>query len=90
MQLDRYWAANRAHWDERADLNARLWDVDGFVAQPGRLSKMVEVDRHGVGDVRGRSLIHLQCHFGIDTLAWARLGAAATGVDFAPRSIAVR
>lgn len=87
MQLDRFGSANRDHWDERAEFNAQVWDVEGFVDDPDRLTKMVEVDRHEVGEVRGRSLVHLQCHFGLDTLAWARLGAAVTGVDFSSRAI---
>ncbi|HTG46249.1 MAG TPA: class I SAM-dependent methyltransferase, partial [Actinomycetota bacterium] len=42
-----------------------------------------------VGDVTGKSVLHLQCHFGLDTLSWARLGAAAvTGVDFSEPAIA--
>ncbi|MCJ7737146.1 MAG: class I SAM-dependent methyltransferase, partial [Anaerolineae bacterium] len=40
-----------------------------------------------VGDVAGRSLLHLQCHFGLDTLSWARMGSEATGVDFSRSSI---
>jgi SAM-dependent methyltransferase len=40
-----------------------------------------------VGDVTGKSLLHLQCHFGIDTLSWARLGARVTGADFSPAAI---
>jgi SAM-dependent methyltransferase len=42
-----------------------------------------------VSHERYRSLLHLQCHFGFDTLSWARLGARATGVDFSPRAIAI-
>ncbi|MGI0156030.1 MAG: class I SAM-dependent methyltransferase, partial [Thermoplasmata archaeon] len=38
--------------------------------------------------VRGRSLLHLQCHFGMDTLAWARRGARVTGVDYSTAAIA--
>jgi SAM-dependent methyltransferase len=41
-----------------------------------------------VGDVRGKSLLHLQCHFGLDTLSWARRGARVTGVDFSERAVA--
>ena len=41
-----------------------------------------------MGDVSGKSLLHLQCHFGLDTLSWARLGAKVTGVDFSDRAIA--
>jgi SAM-dependent methyltransferase len=41
-----------------------------------------------VGDVRGKRLLHLQCHFGIDTLSWARRGAHVTGVDFSEQAVA--
>jgi SAM-dependent methyltransferase len=87
MRHDRFGAANRDYWDERAAFNAQSWDVEGFLADAGRLTAMVEADRHEVGEVQGKSLIHLQCHFGLDTLAWARLGARVTGVDFARRAI---
>ena len=40
-----------------------------------------------VGDVAGRSLLHLQCHLGLGTLSWARMGAVATGVDFSEETI---
>ena len=40
-----------------------------------------------MGDVKGKELLHLQCHFGKDTLSWARLGARVTGVDFSSRAI---
>jgi SAM-dependent methyltransferase len=45
------------------------------------------LEREELGDVSGRSLLHLQCHFGLDTLSWARLGARVTGVDFSPQAI---
>jgi SAM-dependent methyltransferase len=81
--------ANRNYWDDKAGFHASSWDVDAFVADPARLTTIVAADREGLGDVRGRSLLHLQCHFGMDTLAWARLGAKVTGVDFSPRAIAI-
>ena len=40
-----------------------------------------------LGDVAGLRLLHLQCHFGLDTLAWARAGAHVTGLDFSPAAI---
>ena len=46
------------------------------------------VARQGVGDVAGQRLLHLQCHFGLDTLSLARMGARVTGVDYAPTAIA--
>ena len=41
-----------------------------------------------IGDVAGKKLLHLQCHFGLDTLSFARMGAKATGLDFSPKAIA--
>jgi SAM-dependent methyltransferase len=87
--MDPFRSANRHYWDGKAMFNVASWDVDGFVADPARLTMMVVADREALGDVRGRSLLHLQCHFGMDTLAWARLGAQVTGVDLSPRAIAI-
>ncbi len=80
-------AVNRRMWDESVALHvaARSYDVPGFLR--GRLSiHRLEIEQ--VGPVRGRSLLHLQCHFGLDALSWARLGARVTGVDFSPPAIA--
>lgn len=74
--------ANRRHWDEVTPVHARsrFYDVDAFLA--GRCT-VGPVERAAVGDLRGKRLLHLQCHFGLDTLSFARLGAAeVTGVDF--------
>ena len=79
---------NRAHWDELARIHktpSDYYDVDGFKA--GGIS-LRPVERDEVGDVRGKSLLHLQCHFGLDTLSWARLGARVTGLDFSTEAIA--
>ncbi len=91
MPLDKFRAANRANWDDRVPihLNAKtVYDIDGFIADPERISPTVEFDRHQLGDVTGKSLLHLQCHIGHDTLSWARLGATVTGVDFSEPAIA--
>ena len=45
------------------------------------------LEREEVGPVSGKTLLHLQCHFGLDTMSWARLGAQATGVDFSDEAI---
>lgn len=83
-----YMDANRAHWDEAAPLHAAssFYDVDEFRRNPDRL-KPVELAE--VGDVRGKTLLHLQCHFGVDTLSWARQGAIVTGVDFSPNAVRI-
>lgn len=80
-------AANRRLWDARTPVHLRsgYYDVAGF--REGRNS-LHDLEREEVGDVAGRTLLHLQCHFGLDTLSWARLGARATGVDFSPVAVA--
>jgi SAM-dependent methyltransferase len=91
MPLDEFRAANRANWDDRVPIHLKaktFYDIDGFKADPERISEMVEFDRSELGDVTGKSLLHLQCHIGHDTLSWARLGAVVTGVDFSEPAIA--
>lgn len=86
MNDQNFLAANRAHWSEAAGShwNSAFYDVDSFRAGKNTLMP-IEVEE--VGDVEGKSLLHLQCHFGLDTLSWARMGARTTGVDFAPAAI---
>jgi ubiquinone/menaquinone biosynthesis C-methylase UbiE len=81
-----YLEANRRHWDEVVPIHMRsgLYDVDSFRA--GR-SKLKPVERDELREVRGKTLLHLQCHFGLDTLSWAREGAIVTGVDFSEQAI---
>jgi SAM-dependent methyltransferase len=90
MTLDEHRRANRDNWDDRVPIHweSPVYDVAGFIADPARLSDVVAFDAPLVGDVRGRRLLHLQCHMGKDTLSWARLGAAVTGVDFSAAAIA--
>lgn len=72
---------NRAHWDERVPihLDGGFYDVAGFRSRRDVL-RAFEVAE--VGDVTGRRLVHLQCHFGLDTLSWAGRGATTVGLDF--------
>jgi SAM-dependent methyltransferase len=78
---------NRRFWEEITPIHVAAgdYDVDGFLA--GGLTLGRE-EREAVGDVAGKRLLHLQCHFGLDTLSWARLGASVVGVDFSESAIA--
>src|ERR687885_679181 len=84
--MDDYLAANRALWNEWTVIHqtSSFYNLEGF-RQGGSRLRAYEVAE--VGHVFGKSLLHLQCHFGIDTLSWARLGARVTGVDFSDRAI---
>ncbi len=79
-------AANQQLWDAWTAVHAdgEFYDLAGFRKGGVRLR---DEEIEAVGDVRGRTLLHLQCHFGIDTLSWARLGALVTGADFSPAAI---
>jgi SAM-dependent methyltransferase len=79
-------ALNRALWDERVPIHVsgEFYDVERFLA--GR-STLRSFELAELGDVRGCSLVHPQCHFGLDTLSLARLGARVTGLDFSPAAI---
>jgi SAM-dependent methyltransferase len=78
--------SNRRRWDEVTAIHAasEFYDLASFRAGKSSL-RSVELEE--LDDVRGKSLLHLQCHFGLDTLSWARLGAKATGVDFSEAAI---
>ena len=84
--MDERLRVNRDNWNERTPVHAGSdsYDLAGFKA--GRIT-LTDVERREVGDVSGKTLLHLQCHFGLDTMSWARLGAKATGVDFSDDAI---
>lgn len=77
---------NRRAWGLRTPVNLKsdFYDLASF-KQGGNSLRRLEQEE--LGDVRGRSLLHLQCHFGMDTLSWARLGARVTGADFSEEAI---
>ena len=78
---DEYLEVNRSSWDERVPIHAEgeFYDVASFKEGQHRLRPFELLE---VGDVSGKDLVHLQCHFGIDTLSWARRGARVVGLDF--------
>jgi SAM-dependent methyltransferase len=49
---------------------------------------VVTFDVPRLGDIRGLTGVHLQCHIGTDTISLARLGARMTGLDFSPAALA--
>ena len=78
--------ANKALWNGRVPhhLSSRMYDVEGFVA--GRNS-LTAIELELLGDVRGKRILHLQCHFGQDTLSLARMGAQVTGLDISDAAL---
>ena len=84
--MEKYYDTNLKRWNELVAVNAasESYDLDGFIA--GK-SSLHNIELEALGDVSGKKLLHLQCHFGCDTLSWARLGAEATGVDFSGSAV---
>lgn len=81
-----YFDANQNLWDERVKVHSdsAFYGVPQFLAGESTLR---EIELAELGDVSGKKLLHLQCHFGLDTLSWARLGASVTGMDFSEPAI---
>src|SRR5712691_13096502 len=86
-------ALNRANWDERVALHLKptAYDLGPLRAGRGELNPVEEAE---LGEVKGLRVLHLQCHFGADTLCLAQRGATVVGLDFsaaaidAPRALA--
>ncbi len=83
-----YRSANRSNWDDRTKVHYHeggdSYDVEAFLNGE---STLLDLELKALGNVEGKLLLHLMCHFGLDTLSWARLGAHVTGVDFSPEAI---
>jgi 2-polyprenyl-3-methyl-5-hydroxy-6-metoxy-1,4-benzoquinol methylase len=83
--------------DERLKANLDAWNQMARIHVASREYRLAEfkagenvlkpIELREVGDVRGKSLLHMQCHFGLDTMSWARMGANITGVDFSDDAI---
>lgn len=73
-------------WNDRVEphMKSELYDLDAFRNGKNSLN---DIELALLGDVTGKSILHLQCHFGQDSLSLARMGAKVTGVDFSEKAI---
>ncbi len=88
--MKEYLKANQALWNvwTRYHITSEDYDVEGFKrGDTSRRAGLEAIEIALLGDVTGKSLLHLQCHFGLDTITLARRGAVVTGVDFADEAI---
>ncbi len=81
-----YLDINRESWNKRLQvhLESDFYDVEGFIKGKSSLN---DIELALLGDLTGKKVLHLQCHFGQDTLSLARLGAEVTGVDLSDKAI---
>ena len=88
-QFDAWMEANRLNWDDRTAIHLRnrtgFYAIDRVKAGDNSFSGFVDAE---LGDVAGKRLVHLQCHFGLDTIRLARRGAIVTGLDFSSAAMA--
>ena len=87
MDLDNAFNINKKTWNDRVAIHAQS-DFYKLAAFKKGGSSLNRFELEALGDVSGKSLLHLQCHFGQDTLSFSRLGARCTGIDFSEKAIA--
>jgi hypothetical protein len=83
-----HFEVNRETWNEKVKVHSKsdMYDLEAF--KNGK-SSLMSYELNALGDVKGKSLLHLQCHFGQDTLSWSRAGAKCVGVDLSDEGIAL-
>lgn len=83
---ENYIETNKALWNTKTayHMESAFYDVAGF--KTGKTS-LNAIELEQLGDVSGKKILHLQCHFGQDTLSFARMGAKVTGVDLSDQAI---
>lgn len=81
-----YFEANKKSWNQRTIVHkdSSFYDLAAFRNGSSCLNS---IELNELGGVKGKTLLHLQCHFGMDTLDWARRGAIATGIDLSDKAI---
>ena len=82
--IERMTLSNKRGWDELAKTHYQTYDIDKLLMGVPLINHVI---RDEVGDVTGKSLVHLLCHIGTDTLSWALLGAKVTGIDISSQSL---
>lgn len=84
---DDYLTANKALWNKRTTIHlaSEMYNMPAFLAGASSLNSY---ELALLGDIKGKKILHLQCHFGQDTLSLARMGAEVTGVDLSDTAIA--
>jgi len=83
---NKYFSANKDLWNKRTAIHkdSSFYDLNGF--KNGK-NVLTPIELNELGDIKGKKMLHLQCHFGMDSLNWARLGANVTGIDLSDEAI---
>lgn len=84
--MENYIEINRKLWDERTKhhVKSEFYDMAGFMQGKSSLN---DIELNLLGDIKGKTILHLQCHFGQDSLSLSRMGAKVTGIDLSGAAI---
>lgn len=84
--MENYKEVNKNSWNTRTQyhIESEFYDVEGFLK--GKIS-LNSIELNMLGDIKGKKLLHLQCHFGQDSISLARMGAHVTGMDISDKAI---
>jgi len=88
MSNKEYFETNKSTWNEKVKIHTKsdMYDLEAF--KQGK-SSLMSYELEALGSVKGKRLLHLQCHFGQDTLSWRRLGAKCVGVDLSDEGVKI-
>jgi SAM-dependent methyltransferase len=88
MCANNYIETNSFFWDELAQINfdSEYYNIDGFYK---KVCSLREIEKNELGSIINKSILHLQCHFGLDSFSLSNLGANVTGVDFSSKAISI-
>jgi len=78
---------NKKLWNELTLVHKEESDLYSIAKFKSGENSLKKIELKELGDISGKSILHLQCHFGLDTLSMARMGAMVWGVDFSEESI---
>lgn len=86
MKSEDYIAINKKTWNNKTEVhvNSAFYDNESFL---NGKSTLKDIELKLLGDITGKKILHLQCHFGQDTLSFSRMGGRATGVDLSDKAI---
>ena len=81
-----YIALNKNAWNNKTEVHiaSDFYDMKGFLEGKSTLNS---IELELLGAISNKKILHLQCHFGQDTMTFARMGAQATGIDFSEKAI---
>jgi len=84
--MEDYYKTNKEAWETRTKIHlfSPFYDLDTFKRE---VKSVPDLDLSLLGDIRGKSILHLQCHFGMDSLSLSKMGARVVGVDFSEEAI---